>query len=178
MKQLLLIACTVAACMSTNAQPGTLDKTFGNNGTYVTTQRFFLTLPAIQLNDGRIIKFSESALIAFLSNGLIDSSFGENGFVSFNTTDFFASAIAAQPDNKILIGGGSGQGNQSDVVLMRYDSKGNIDKSFGKQGKTVTDCGGFESLSALIVNYDGKITGTGRWEEYSGANDHPASNTI
>ncbi|MFN3603534.1 MAG: delta-60 repeat domain-containing protein [Leptonema sp. (in: bacteria)] len=66
--------------------------------------------------------------------GELDPTFNGNGKV---TTDFgvgsndFAYAIALQSDGKILVAGGS----NNDFAVVRYNSYGSLDGSFGSGGK-------------------------------------------
>ena len=93
--------------------------------------------------------------------GDLDPSFGTGGKV---TTDFGpasdrAFAVAIQTDGKIVAAGDSGSG---DFALVRYNTDGSLDLSFGSGGKVTTDFGGFgDSAFALAVQSDGKIIAAG-----------------
>src|SRR5262249_45931910 len=89
----------------------------------------------------------ESFLLArYLADGTLDPSFGDGGYVETQVGEWgFASAIALQPDGKIVVGGGSYQGDyqgatqvSDEFSLARYNSNGSLDSSFGTGGITNT----------------------------------------
>ena len=137
----------------------------------------FLSSLAIQ-TDGKIIVASsllssqlddtDITLFRYNSDGTLDSSFGNQGKVS---TDFFgfddgATDILIQSDGKILVAGGVGQDEQNvSFALVRYNSNGTLDNSFGDQGKVVTDFFGFNELAtSMILLPDGRIVVAGQAE--------------
>src|SRR3569832_614950 len=166
-----------AAAAARPAPPTTsLDPTFGTGGTVRTDFAGNIdeaNAVVIQPN-GQIIaagsSFSNSKTVEdfivarYNANGTLDKRFGKNGKI---TTDFFRnvdsiSAIAIQPDGRILVAGfaqlpGNG-GNPRVFALARYRSDGNPDTSFGNGGAFTTSFGGsFAAVSALMVQPDGKI---------------------
>jgi uncharacterized delta-60 repeat protein len=107
------------------------------------------------------------ALVRHNADGSFDASFGSGGLV---TTDFFmandmANAVVVQTDGKILVGGTVGNFNASmffDFGIVRYESNGNLDASFGVGGKAATEFSGHHALfSDMAVDLDGKIVATG-----------------
>jgi len=98
--------------------------------------------------------------------GGLDPTLGSGGKV---TTNFFgstdgASAIAMQPDGKIILAGVSFNPNTSDdFALARYNPDGSLDTSFGTGGKVNTDFFnlGDEAL-AVALQPDRKIIAAGR----------------
>jgi uncharacterized delta-60 repeat protein len=88
----------------------------------------------------------------------LDSTFGSAGTV---TTPFGGknTAMALQPDGKIVMAGGS----ISDFQLARYNADGSLDAGFGTGGLVTTDIGGFtqEEARAVAVQPDGKIVVAG-----------------
>ena len=154
------------------AVDGDLDSTFGSGGKVVTD--FFgrsSGANAIALQaDGKMVAAGNAlsalgppdfALARYNSDGSLDNSFGSRGRV---TTDFGgrsdnASAVAIQPDGKILAAGGADLGGtQFDFALARYNSNGSLDSTFGSGGKVTTDFnGGLDAASAIALQTDGKI---------------------
>src|SRR5437667_483777 len=151
---------------------GDLDSTFGSGGKVVTD--FFgrsngANAVALQA-DGKIVVVGNAlsalgppdfALARSNGDGSLDNSFGSGGRV---TTDFGgrsdnASAMAIQPDGKILAAGGADLGGtQFDFALARYNSNGSLDSTFGSGGKVTTDFnGGLDAASAIALQTDGKI---------------------
>jgi uncharacterized delta-60 repeat protein len=82
-------------------------------------------------------------------------------------TDFGVSAqamsVAVQPDGKIVVGGYANLDGGENFELVRYNSNGTLDASFGSDGKVTTTFGvleqGFSYALAysLAVQEDGKI---------------------
>jgi uncharacterized delta-60 repeat protein len=153
---------------------GTLDASFGIGGKATTDVggRFeFATAVAMQ-GDGKIVVagntvigfFNDFALVRFNSNGTLDTSFGTGGKV---LTDFGVSAqsdsIAVQPDGKILVAGFANLDGGDNFEVVRYNSDGTLDTSFGTGGKVTTDFGlstqgfSFAQANSLAVQQDGKI---------------------
>ncbi len=101
-------------------------------------------------------------------NGSLDTSFGLSGrtAVSFdhggNMNDW-ATAMAIQPDGKIVVVGNVQRGgvNDRDIGVLRLNPSGGADTSFGTNGKTtiVIDRGGGDDAQAtgMDLQSDGKI---------------------
>src|SRR6478609_23767 len=51
--------------------------------------------------------------------------------------------------------------HQAKVMISRYRSDGSIDKSFGGNGSTVIDFGGFSEAYSIAIQADGKIIAAG-----------------
>jgi uncharacterized delta-60 repeat protein len=94
------------------------------------------------------------------------SSASPTGTAGTVTTDFGsledASAVAIQPDGKIVVAGSAGVEAESesgqDFALVRYTPEGSLDLSFGTGGRVTTDFGGkIESAEGIAVLRDGKI---------------------
>jgi uncharacterized delta-60 repeat protein len=98
--------------------------------------------------------------------GDLDPSFGSGGKV---VTDFGgdyggASAIAVQPDGKIVVAGNTGHAYETrSFAIARYNSDGSLDNSFAGDGMQTTDIGGgFGSGGhGLALQPDGKIVVVG-----------------
>ncbi|MEQ1353751.1 MAG: delta-60 repeat domain-containing protein [Candidatus Acidiferrum sp.] len=92
------------------------------------------------------------------------SRFGTGGkttpFIGGNSCD--GSALAIQPDGKIIVGGDSYQGTSYDFTLARYNSNGTLDNSFGSGGIVTTSLSNIDGMfSALALQLDGKILAAG-----------------
>jgi uncharacterized delta-60 repeat protein len=150
------------------------DPAFGTNGhgTVVTHIASFVHgrgALAIQA-DGKIVLAGTTtdnlnqnlALARYNSNGTLDSALGGSGIV---ITDLGANEVgndlAVQSDGRILVAGKSESGTSSDLLLVRYNSNGSQDTSFGDGGKVLTDLGGSESILGMALQSDGKILVTG-----------------
>lgn len=81
-----------------------------------------------------------------------------NGFV---TADFGgydnAFAMAVQSDGKILLAGVNDDGIDKDFAVARFLPDGNLDSTFGSNGKVTTDFGNTDYANAIVVQPNGKI---------------------
>jgi uncharacterized delta-60 repeat protein len=148
------------------AAPGALDPSFGTGGLVTTEFGGSDSASAVAVEpDGRIVAAGtdgagDFALARYNANGSLDTSFGSGGKV---TTDFggsdAASAVAIQPDGRIVAAGRSGAGN---VALARYATDGSLDPTFGVGGKVTTDLSGFDAAFGVALLPDGKIIAVGQ----------------
>jgi uncharacterized delta-60 repeat protein len=105
------------------------------------------------------------ALARYNADGSPDTSFGAGGKVitDFGAREERATALAVQPDGKILLAGSLSLrlgGYQSAVA--RYNPDGSLDAGFGAGGKVVTEFGiGLQDLRALAIQPDGKVVVAG-----------------
>jgi uncharacterized delta-60 repeat protein len=161
---------------------GSLDATFGSGGE-VTTDfasgtdvAFSVTLQA----DGKIVAAGVTqdmagaenlALARYNADGSLDATFGTGGRV---TTDIgtleHAESVKIQSDGKIVVAGYTFVGPGADFVLLRYNSDGSLDSSFGSGGKVVTDLGSDrDEADSLVIQADGKIVVAGSTGSGSGS---------
>ncbi|MHC4575042.1 MAG: hypothetical protein ACYS76_13070, partial [Planctomycetota bacterium] len=161
------------------AAPGDLDLSFGTSGIVVTDimgpDDDFAEGGVVIQPDGKIVvagytdtsRGSYFALARYETDGMLDASFGTDGRA---TTPFISDrdkvyAAALQADGRIVVAGrtNSGDPNYYDFVLVRFDSNGSLDTSFGAGGKVTTDfTSGNEYAYALDIRPDGKIVVAGR----------------
>lgn len=103
--------------------------------------------------------------VSLVANGNLDRSFSSCGRVetSFGI-DSTAKAIAVQPDGKMIVAGYSDMNGQNTFALVRYNTDGTVDKSFGYDGIALTKFGANEKASgaqAVMIQPDGKIVAAG-----------------
>ena len=158
---------------------GSLDQTFGTNGSVQTTfgdaaaEGNDVVLQA----DGKIIvvgftgtgsysSFNNFALVRFNSDGSLDQSFGVGGKVK--SARGVATSAALQADGKILVGGTYDTGSSNGFMVACYNSNGTLDQTFGTGGIAATDfSGGTDDIAyALAVQRDNKIVLGGRTGDY------------
>jgi uncharacterized delta-60 repeat protein len=153
---------------------GTLDSTFGTGGKVKTNFGDFDGARAVAIqSDGKIVvagytlvNFSpDFALARYNSNGTLDATFGVGGKV---ITPFGGPAqalgVAVQSDGKIVAAGFAHVVNGDfDFALVRYNSNGTLDTSFGPGGKKATAFGvpSVAQANALRIQPDGKIVVAG-----------------
>jgi uncharacterized delta-60 repeat protein len=123
---------------------GSLDETFGNNGfTVIKLSKTDMPRDMVLLSDDRIVVTGDitngdndvyrSFIACFTPDGLPDKKFGENGVTIIELdTAMDINAIAVTKEDKIILGGQYSIFNKT--ILLRYDDKGIMDKSFGADG--------------------------------------------
>ena len=83
-------------------------------------------------------------------------------FTTSNTSDDNPSAVAIQPDGKIVVAGACKNPTFYYVCIVRLNKNGSLDSSFGSSGKLLTFIGpGNDNVRALAIQPDGKIVVAG-----------------
>ncbi|MDZ4255531.1 MAG: putative Ig domain-containing protein [Sulfuritalea sp.] len=113
-------------------------------------------------DDGYQTDNADFVVARFDFDGSLDASFGVDGKVTTGIRSGADSArdVAIQPDGKIVVAGygEEANGNDSDIVVVRYNADGSLDTSFSGDGKLVTDLGSTQDTgSSVAVQGDGKI---------------------
>jgi uncharacterized delta-60 repeat protein len=157
--------------LSAVAQDGTLDPSFSLDGKVITSigsADDFCQAAALQ-SDGKIVLAGFSvvsgtnadfAMVRFDADGTIDNTFGSGGKVTldFMGDDDRCSAIAIQPDGKILLAGYCFNGAELDFALARFNSDGSPDNSFSSDGKVSIDfSNSIDRANSIVLQNDGKI---------------------
>jgi len=98
-------------------------------------------------------------LARYNSNGTLDTTFDTDGMVYSTTNatsyrDFVD--LDLQTDGKIVVLSEFYSGSQ-DYRVLRYDSNGALDATFGNNGSITTDIGNTEFPKSIVVQADGKI---------------------
>jgi uncharacterized delta-60 repeat protein len=110
---------------------------------------------------------NDYALIRYNADGSLDASFSEDGKTITDMAFPIPSGtgdVAVQADGKIVVAGYSYNGFNDDFTLVRYNTNGTRDESFGNAGKVVTDITGYvqgERAKAVAIQADGKIVVAG-----------------
>ncbi len=121
---------------------------------------------SIDGNPGGIWAY-QVALARFNADGSTDSTFGQAGQVvtPFPTGGMSATATALQTDGKIVVAGNSVRsgGGQHGFGVLRYNTDGSLDTSFGSGGLVQTFNGTGDSwASGVAFQADGQIVAAGR----------------
>ena len=166
-------------------RPGDLDRTFGGDGTVVTDFGGFDSIEDLAVQrDGKIVAVgatygpttgNQVDVARYAKNGALDPTFGIDGKV---TTDFggAANAVALQTDGKIVAAGVAASGGATgfDIGLVRYDTNGTLDPTFGLGGKVVTDFGSsHDTAGAIAIQPDGKLVVAGSTRPFGAYDSHP-----
>ena len=160
---------------------GTIDLTFGDNGTVITDITSFtydIIMDIAIQSDDKIIAVGMSysspvhyrpVITRFNEDGFLDNSFGDNGTI---ITSFGSQSILGQiydveiyPNDQIIVGGnlhysgGTGGFGGSKPALIKFEIDGSYDTTFGDQGKVVfeTIFNANDSLRTILLQADGKI---------------------
>ena len=159
---------------------GALDHTFGNQGTVVTQLSMesnlirdlniqpdhkIVAVGTANLAIGSPNSSSSIGVVRYHPNGILDSSFGNEGVVLTqvqNRKTFGASSVL-QPDGKILVGGNVDYvGSNEDFVLVRYTPEGLLDPEFGNDGVVITEISASaDRIAEVALQADGKIVAAG-----------------
>ncbi|MEP6683045.1 MAG: T9SS type A sorting domain-containing protein [Parafilimonas sp.] len=162
---------------------GALNRSFGENG-YVKTNfivgdkpnsdsklnSFALAADGKILAGGKItnrVRTDDNIIIArYLSNGILDSSFGFKGaaIADAGSLDDECISVLIQPDKKILaVGNTNGK-----IFLARFSSKGKLDLSFGINGIVLFETGSYYSEYCITaaLQKTGKIVVASRIDQH------------
>jgi uncharacterized delta-60 repeat protein len=181
------ILVTGAGLIGRYTSTGQIDTTFGSAGLAPLTNSI-ATAIALQ-SDGKILvatgfgsptelfaspslPFSQASAIArYNTNGSPDTTFGISGQAACVAS---AADIAIQSDGKIVVAGaitsqlqiqGGLLNNRTGFGLVRYDSNGRVDTTFGKGGGVITGFGSAfpaGSAFALAIQSNGEIVVAGQ----------------
>jgi len=144
---------------------GQLDSTFGSGG-LAPLQTFGSDAIALQ-PDGRILVASSTGSLArYNSNGSVDKTFGIFGQAASIASP---SAVTVKSDGKILVAGTdtskvSASGNSTGFGLVRFNTDGSIDTTFGVRGGAITGFPKTTATNAFAVSLqpNGEIVAAGQ----------------
>lgn len=166
---------------------GSIDTSFGDNGTVVTDLAFVgdssvtkeIIHDAVMLANGQIIvlasQYDDLVLVRYNSDGSLDTNFADQGALNLGVDADYDQLgnISLQPDGKILVSStfewkekpylSDGSNPGKEFAIYRLDSDGNLDESFGASGRAVI---GFapdstDFLTGHQLQADGSILLTG-----------------
>lgn len=132
------------------AGPGDLDGSFGGSGMVTSDLGGSDEARAVTIDrSGRLIVAGVTdagtgtfmfALTRYTLDGTLDSSFGNSGIVTtpVGDGDAVGNAVTVQPDGRIVAAGYMGVSGAYDIVLVRYNTDGSLDGSFGSGGIVIT----------------------------------------
>jgi uncharacterized delta-60 repeat protein len=162
----LAILLWVGAVSTVGASPANpLDPSFGDGGVSLTEDSAGIGANALtQDHSGRLLaagstSFEHFAVWRYSHDGLLDISFGEGGGV-VTSLGFEAAVqeITVQRSGKILAAGKT----ETAFALVRYNSAGHLDRSFGQGGRIYTPLGvEGASILDLAIQPNGRILAVG-----------------
>lgn len=145
---------------------GTLDTSYATAGLFKTS-----TLSANSMvvqSDGKVLATglttvsgrARLSVYRLTDGGTLDSSFGGgDGIADFDLgRDAFGMRAVQLADGKIVVGGTVG-GNDADadLVLVRLNSNGTLDTTFGAGGKTIVNGSARDYFGNIVLQPDGKF---------------------
>lgn len=156
---------------------GSLDQSFGNGGVLISGNGF--TTDVVAQSDGKIVVSSEfpnarASLSRYNSDGTLDPTFGSGGRASSEVSSGILYSLALQSNGKFVISGFTDQAGflNRNAIVIRHNSNGSLDASFGSGGKVITDIGGRKNEGRRVaVAADGKIVVGGYAEDINGKFD-------
>lgn len=163
-KIILLFSLFTGSLKNGFSQAGEPDVSFGARGIVKTDigtgyNYEFLGKQLLLQADGRIYIVLQSGgqtLIAKKhADGSADVSYGDKGFSTSATVSPVSAAM--QPDGKIVIAGEKWNGSIDEFDLIRYNTNGSLDNTFGKHGIQPAAL----SVTCIAIQGDGKIVATG-----------------
>ncbi len=155
---------------------GTIDTTFGGGRIGITFTGYTSGAKAVVIQpDGKIVVAgsgqSASGGFDFLvtrlnADGSLDMTFnGGATAIQVGTGNDYVNDMALQADGKIvLVGYTDNNVTNADVAVVRLNSNGTLDTTFNDTGKFNTPIASgqaFDSLSAVVIQPDGKIVAAG-----------------
>ena len=146
---------------------GSIDSDFGEIFTTI-PGGYELGTGVLLQPDGKILQsglcYYGFALVRFNGDGSIDYGFGDNGIAITSFDDYHTggSLLKLQPDGKIVQGGYTDLLGNANFALIRYNSDGILDNTFGTDGRVETDFDNYiDLLTSIRLQQDGKIVAAG-----------------
>jgi uncharacterized delta-60 repeat protein len=153
---------------------GKVDSTFGKNGRVMLDfyggSDQFITRIALQ-DDGKIVAVgkvytlnSDACIARFNADGSIDSTFSEDGKAVFDWGIDFSSAqsCAIQSDGKIVLTGYRSDGAvEESLVMMRLETNGAPDNTFGSAGIVLNNFNDIAFGRCVAIQPDNKLIAAG-----------------
>ncbi|HEX8514717.1 MAG TPA: T9SS type A sorting domain-containing protein [Bacteroidia bacterium] len=157
---------------------GSLDAAFGSGG--ITFGPSGYTEAMVLQSDGKIVQSGwtenndgepEITVSRYNDNGGIDSTFNSTGYFTFRIGPEYDmnTSLAIDQNGKIILGGFTILADDPDFTLIRLNTDGTFDPSFGTGGKVITPLDSIDQCYAITVQNDGKIL--------AGGMTHSASNS-
>lgn len=153
---------------------GAIDTTFSGDGRQTTAMGTGEDVArAIHLlADGKILLAGWSsngsnldfALARYHTDGNLDTSFNATGraVTTVGNGRDQAFAMAVQVDGKIVVAGSAFNGSSDDFAVVRYNTNGSVDTSFGQSGRVITAVSaGNDVINAVSIDIEGKILVSG-----------------
>ena len=171
---LAFLALIAGVGVAASAPGGMLDPSFEGDGKVVRDFGAADDVRGVAVQpDGKIVAVGASgsvmgdghfAVVRLERSGIPDTAFSGGRVITEIAAWSAASAVGLQRDGKIVVAGYAAHlpvsSGNADFALARYNPDGTLDRSFGG-GIVLTDIRGHETISAVVVQDDGKIVAAG-----------------
>ncbi|MBL7204443.1 MAG: hypothetical protein ISS63_08925 [Desulfobacteraceae bacterium] len=108
---------------------------------------------------------ADVGVLRYNGDGTLDSAFGTDGIVVYDggKGNDCGRLVTIHADGKIILTGYSNNGEDYDILTMRYNSDGTLDTSFGTNGIAIYNNSNRNDYGrAIAIQADGKIVVTAR----------------
>lgn len=172
-----IVSMTLLTSVATSAADSDLDLSFDGDGIVTTNHAEFNQINDIVIQpDGKIVVAGHSGIFhgffqqsfeiivaRYNVDGSLDPTFGSSGIVTTDIGGFaMAFGVALQPDGKIIVAGRGGPISGANFTVVRYNTDGSLDATFGGSGIVTTTISFFFSqIVDVAVQVDGKIVVVG-----------------
>jgi uncharacterized delta-60 repeat protein len=149
---------------------GSLDPSFGLDGKAITTisSDRIGAAALVRQPDGRLVtaggeERGAGVVVRLNRNGSLDTTFGKGGKATIVRTAGVSGydVLLRQHDGKLVAGGAIDTLQEdffTDIRLVRYDTNGVVDRSFGRRGQVTFDLGpDANNIQALVQQQGGKL---------------------
>ena len=149
---------------------GSLDTTFGTDGELTTAIGLYtdVAYSVVLQSDGKILVAGSSdigsnydfAIVRYNTDGSLDTSFDTDGkkTTAIGSGADVANSVVLQSDGKILVAGYSNNGSNTYFAVVRYNTDGSLDTTFGTDGELTTAIGLYTDVAySVVLQSDGKI---------------------
>jgi len=149
---------------------GALDQSFAGDGiVHSAVSGNASAADVVVQPDGRLLVAgydgAAAVLLRYLPDGSLDTSFDGDGRAILAVPGaFVATALALQPDGRIVVVGSVYNGSDSDFAIVRRNADGSADPTFDGDGLAVTPVSPAQNDVAndVVVQPDGRIVVAGR----------------
>jgi uncharacterized delta-60 repeat protein len=172
-----ILGMTLLTSVPASAADSDLDLSFDGDGVVTTNHAEFNQINDIVIQpDGKIVVAGHSGIFhgffqqsfeiivaRYNVDGSLDPTFGSDGIVTTDVGGFaMAFGVALQPDGKIIVAGRGGPISGANFTVVRYNTDGSLDATFGGSGVVTTTISFFFSqIADVAVQADGKIVVVG-----------------
>lgn len=141
---------------------GSSDLSYGNEGMAATNG-----VAAVMQKDQKVVECNSYAVDSsgetgivmsrYNSDGSPDLTYGNNGVVQDFPGALVDNSMAIQPDDKVVVGAYVSNNFGANLELIRYDTDGTPDATFGTGGATIPNFQFFNNPQWITIGSDGKI---------------------